>query len=72
MVPVPAPVSRCFLFAAVGLMLVGCFNTSKTTKVSPGATSPQPEYTCQPRGDFCRINSDCCSRWCVNGTCVSQ
>jgi hypothetical protein len=63
--------SRGIILAAFGLMVFACFNTTKTTKVSPGATSPQPDYTCQSRGGYCRLNSDCCSQACVENTCVS-
>jgi hypothetical protein len=63
-------VSRGFILAAFGLMLFACFNTK--TKVSPGVTNPQPDYTCQSRGGYCRMNSDCCSQACVDSTCVWQ
>jgi hypothetical protein len=64
------PVSRCFLLSVLGLMFVACFNSSKTTKVEPGATSVQPETTCQLRGASCRMNSDCCMETCEGGTCI--
>jgi hypothetical protein len=64
-------IARALLAAAVGLTLIACFNTTKTEHVTPGVTNPQPQ-SCQPRGGVCRTNDDCCSLWCVNGTCVTQ
>jgi hypothetical protein len=65
-------IARRLLVVAAGLLLVACFNNTKTTHVTPGVTNPQPVYSCQPRGGVCRTNADCCTQWCVNGTCVQQ
>jgi hypothetical protein len=63
-------VSGWCMLGALGVVTAACFNTTRNTKVAPGATNPQPVYTCQPRGGGCRANSDCCSQWCLNSTCV--
>jgi hypothetical protein len=65
-------VSRHLMLGLLGLMLVACFNTTKNTKVEPGATSPQPAYSCQPFGNYCTANDECCTHKCDKGTCVEH
>jgi hypothetical protein len=60
---------RWLVLSALGLLAVACFNSSKTTKVEPGATNRQPTQ-CLDLGAICHSSADCCTRSCVDDACV--
>jgi hypothetical protein len=62
---------RCLALSALGLLSVACFNSSKTTKVEPGAANLQPAQ-CLALGAICHSSADCCTQSCADNTCVAK
>jgi hypothetical protein len=62
---------RWLTLSALGLLSVACFNSSKTTKVEPGATNRQPAQ-CLDLGVICHSSADCCTQACVDNVCEAK
>jgi hypothetical protein len=62
---------RWLVLSALWLPPVACFNSSKTTKVEPGATNAQPTQ-CLALGASCHASADCCTQSCVDYACVAK
>jgi hypothetical protein len=60
------------LLALIATMVVASVVACAESGPSQGVTNPQAPNRCLPRGSNCAVDGDCCTLWCVNGTCVRK